>query len=255
MTQINFRYGRADYRAEVTLDSDLQLDEILEVERVAPSGAVYAVADVSDLEDAIGDEIGRRTAELRSARDAARSRGPSKRRPVNPDGRRLVQEDANAVADTILRDQRAIRRTVVQIPLAEMPAPAVESHLTLGAANADPEVNTVVAPIPGAPEVVQNKEHSIMQFNLKGVAAKTGRATFQQDGGKNVVKFGKTAFEGGVIPDSITIEAPFAVKVAKVKMTAEERKAYNASKPKPTKAEKLTALKARAAKLEAELAL
>jgi hypothetical protein len=88
------------------------------------------------------------------------------------------------------------------------------------------------------------------------VAAKTGRATFQQEGGKNVVKFGKTAFEGNVVPDSITIEAPFkAPKPVVAKMTKEERKAYNAAKPKKTAVEKLAALKARAAKLEAELAL
>jgi hypothetical protein len=220
MTQINFRRGVIDYRAEVVLDSDLQLDEILEVERVAASGATYAVTDVTGLENAIEAAIGCRTAELRAARDAGRRRhAPSKRRALTE-----------------------------QILLVKDPPPAVESQATS-------EVITAGASATGAPEVVPNKEHRIMQFNLKGVAEKTGRATYQQEGGKLVVKLGKTAFEGNVVPDAITIEAPFKVKVVAAKMTKEERKAFNASRPKKTVAEKLAASEARTAKLRAELAL
>jgi hypothetical protein len=92
-----------------------------------------------------------------------------------------------------------------------------------------------------------------MQFNLKGVAEKTGRATYQQEGGKLVVKLGKTAFEGNAVPDAITIEAPFKVPAAK--LTPEERKALRQAAPKKTAAEKLAALKARVAKAEAALEL
>ena len=219
MTLINFSQRGIDYHAEVLLGRDLQLDEILQVDRITKSGAVYAVVDTADLEDAIEAELARRKDELRVARD---------------EGRRAAQPSK--------------KRALVEKPLADVVAPAVESQATSevvgNASPAAPEVDGA-----GAPQ----KEHRIMQFNLKGVHAKTGRATFQQDGGKNVVKFGKTAFQDNVVPDAITIDAPF--KVPAVPMTKEERKALRQAAPKKTAAEKYAALMARAEKLKATLEL
>ena len=62
------------YRAEVTVDWDMELDEILEVLEVASSGAVHVVTDTTDLEEAIEDTLASRAGELRERRNALLSK-------------------------------------------------------------------------------------------------------------------------------------------------------------------------------------
>lgn len=71
------------------------------------------------------------------------------------------------------------------------------------------------------------------------------------------VRFPKAMFEGEPptnIPLTANFVAPKPPKEAKVKLTAEQRKALKASQPKPTEAERIAAREARLAKEAANLA-
>jgi len=95
-----------------------------------------------------------------------------------------------------------------------------------------------------------------MTFQLKRLNKKGNQAIYTS--GRHLVRFGVKGFIDGVTPETIEIDAPLtvpAVKEPKVKLTAEERKAARAAKPKPTMAEKIAAAKARVEKLQASLEL
>ena len=87
-----------------------------------------------------------------------------------------------------------------------------------------------------------------MTFQLKGLNKKGNQAIYTS--GRHLVRFGVKGFVDGVAPETIEIDAPLTVS-----LTAEERKAAHAAKPKPTMAEKVAAAKARYEKLQASLEL
>lgn len=100
------------------------------------------------------------------------------------------------------------------------------------------------------------QERCTMTFQLKGLNKKGNQAIYTS--GRHQVRFGVKGFVDGVTPETIEIDAPLTVPVVKepkVKMTAEERKAARAAKPKPTVAEKLEAARKRVEKLQASLEL
>ena len=90
-----------------------------------------------------------------------------------------------------------------------------------------------------------------MTFTFKRLNKKGNQAIYTS--GRHLVRFGVKGFIDGVTPETIEIDAPLTV--SKVKLTAEERKAARAVKPKPTMAEKVAAAKARYEKLQASLEL
>ena len=90
-----------------------------------------------------------------------------------------------------------------------------------------------------------------MTFQLKGLNKKGNQAIFTS--GRRQVRFGVKGFVDSVAPQTLEIAGPFVEP--KLKLTAEERKAAHAAKPKPTMAEKIAAAKARVEKLQASLEL
>jgi len=97
-----------------------------------------------------------------------------------------------------------------------------------------------------------------MNLTLKNLS-KNGKTAFYS-GAAAVVPFRVASFVDRQAPQTIVVsgadgaEVLAPAKVAKPKLTAEERKALRAAKPKPTKAEKAAQLREKAAKLEAEAA-
>jgi hypothetical protein len=70
---------------------------------------------------------------------------------------------------------------------------------------------------------------------------------------KTAVRFPVSAFEGKTPPTNIEVEGAFAApSTPRAKMTAEERKAARAAKPKPTLAEKIAAREKALAALKAK---
>lgn len=93
-----------------------------------------------------------------------------------------------------------------------------------------------------------------MTLTLKGLS-KNGKQAIYAGSAQNVrIPVGnfpdKTAPETIDVADGVFV----AAKQPKVKLTAEERKAARANKPKPTLAEKLAAQEKKAAKLREQLA-
>ncbi len=87
-------------------------------------------------------------------------------------------------------------------------------------------------------------------------ARKSNAVTYTAPGYAGSVRFSKSFFADKSGPASMTLsdESFGAARVAKAKLTAEERKALRASQPKLTPAEKLAKIEERAAKLRAKIA-
>lgn len=224
MTQLDFRYRSKTYRAEVLLDHDLHLEEILDLGVLSESGAVLTVSDPLEFEPVIESEIEKRAGELRERRDAARRR----------------------MCESMVRHPRPLTERApspTQKTVAPLPPSVIQCEASVGDIPSVPSAHTTTA-----------KEAHIMQFSLKHVNTKTGRLSYKSNTAPLVVKFAKSSFEGEA-PATIEIDAPFKVKVAKVRMTREERKAFNAANPRPKKtaAEKLALLEKRQAKLKAAI--
>jgi hypothetical protein len=88
---------------------------------------------------------------------------------------------------------------------------------------------------------------------------KSGGASYKQTGSNARILFPKALFDGDA-PETIEVEAEgLVIPVAKVKLTAEERKALRAAETPEQKLAKLQkakdALEKRQAKLQAEMAL
>jgi hypothetical protein len=95
-----------------------------------------------------------------------------------------------------------------------------------------------------------------MTVTFKGLS-KNGKAAIYT-GGKTTIRFSLLSFPDKQAPETIELPdgvfAEAAVKEPKVKMTAEERKAARAARPKPTLAERAEAARLRAEKLAAQAA-
>lgn len=97
-------------------------------------------------------------------------------------------------------------------------------------------------------------QEKMMTLSLKGLS-KNGKQAFYS-GAAQVVRISVGAFPGKTAPQSIPVpdgvfEGP---KQPVAKMTAEERKAARANRPKPTLAEKIASREAALAKLRAQAA-
>lgn len=93
-----------------------------------------------------------------------------------------------------------------------------------------------------------------MQLQFKSLS-KNGKQAFYS-GAAKPIRFALTAFVDGIAPEVIEVaDGTFAApKPPKVKLTAEERKALRAAKPKPTLAEVIAQREAKLNKLKAQLA-
>lgn len=111
-----------------------------------------------------------------------------------------------------------------------------------------PTLAPITAP-PAAPQAP--KEKTTMQLTLKGLNAK--RTTAIYSGTLGSIRIGLSAFPGKTAPETIEVGGEvFAVKapkVAKAKLTKEERAAL----PKPTAAERVAKMEERLAKAKAKL--
>jgi hypothetical protein len=76
MTTLQFTAAGHRYRAEVLVDADLQLDEILSVTEIVGSGALRHVVDTAELEEDIEAALEERAEELREKRDTLRRQRP-----------------------------------------------------------------------------------------------------------------------------------------------------------------------------------
>jgi hypothetical protein len=231
MAHLTFKHEDESYRAEVTLGPDLELDEILEVERVAKSGALYAITDWAELEEQIEAELSCRTEDLRKTRERLRKTRPA---------RLPFRYEEPTVEQPRKASQRASQKVApedAQKSVDTDTSPVVECI----------QVRGVV--IPAAPSSQLVQEVHMTQFNRISIGAK-GQSIYKMEGGIVRLRFTPTAFAGGA-PETIQVDAPFAVKVPKAKLTKEERAAL----PKKTKAERLAELQARIAKLQAQLEL
>lgn len=115
------------------------------------------------------------------------------------------------------------------------------------------EVTSQGTPPLAAPETTSTRSRPmILQFKS---LSRNGKNAFYT-GAAVAIRVPLSAFPNKTQPDQIEVaDGVFApAKAAKVKMTAEERKAARAAKPKPTLAEKAAKAKERADKLAAELA-
>lgn len=104
------------------------------------------------------------------------------------------------------------------------------------------------------PEVPAKTEKKTMTLTFKNIS-KNGRNAFYT-GTATPIRIPLSAFPGKQAPPSFEVsDGVFApAKEAKVKMTAEERKAANAAKPKPTLAERIAKREQNLARDKAKLA-
>lgn len=177
--------------------------------------------------------------------------GLSKVRPFNPDVRqgpklragkpkKLTADDAvkKAVADDAGPSADPIAAMMTLQPTAEN-----SGHPDAAFGKVTSDANS------GA------RKDSHMTLALKGLNKKGNAAIYS--GLKHPVRFPLANFTDKQAPATLDLTGPFAVpavKEPKVKLTAEERKAARAAKPKPTLAEKAAKLEAQAAKLRAQAA-
>lgn len=111
---------------------------------------------------------------------------------------------------------------------------------------------TAIQPTPSVGQ--HNKEQNYMAtLTFKGLNRKGNVAIYS--GLKTSVRIALASFADKTAPQELTIDGPFTEGAAqKVKMTAEERKAARAAKPKPTLAERAAAAQKRADALAAKVA-
>lgn len=103
------------------------------------------------------------------------------------------------------------------------------------------------------PATAPTRSTRMATLTLKGLNKRGTQAIYS--GLRTAVRFPISAFESKTAPQNIEVEGAFAAaKVARVKMTPEERKAANAARPKLTLAEKVARAEKRAAALKAKLA-
>jgi hypothetical protein len=246
MTTLQFSYQGHKYRAEVLVDHDLELDEILSLQELTASGTFRRVVDTAELEPAVEGALELRAEELREHRDKLRRQRPARiPQPHDVPAHDVPAHDAPASTARVTPLQK--KSPILQETSCVVPAPVLQCELSSGVGN------------DATPSSTRLAEVSIMATFTRTHVNKAGATSFKQSGSNARILFPKALFPNGA-PETIEIEAVGLFAPApKVKLTPEERKALKAAETPEMKAEKLrkqiAAAQERMAKLQAEMSL
>lgn len=166
-----------------------------------------------------------------------------KRKPLVTKSRRPVTNEARPLGALDTSSLKVVKKAVDTSVMLDIPSSPVDS--------------TAVPPSSGT--VLQTQEQTITMSDITLTkdpkARRTTSIVYLANGTmRGSVRISKTAFDGEA-PDTVVLTSDkfAAPRVARAKMTPEERKAARAAKPKPTLAEKIAKREAALAKLKAQL--